>query len=49
MEDFRKLQADHIIITVPQFYDEIVKSLGKRVTHVYNLEKQIWLVPCGNE
>ena len=49
VEDFRKLQADHIIITVPQFYDEIVKSLGKRVTHVYNLEKQIWLVPCGNE
>lgn len=46
VEDFNKVQADHVIIAVPQFYDEIVKSLGNQVAHVYNLENQIWMIPC---
>lgn len=49
VEDFSKVQADHIIITVPQFYNEIVASIGEQVNHVYNLDKQIWMIPCKNE
>lgn len=44
IENFDEVQADHIIITTPGFYDEIVKLIGKRANNVYNLENQIWLI-----
>lgn len=45
VENFDEVKSDNIIITVPGFYDEIVKSIRKHVNHVYNLEKQIWIIP----
>ena len=47
MENFNNVQADHIVITTPQFFDEIVERIGSNVSNIYNLEKQIWLIPDG--
>jgi glycosyltransferase EpsH len=49
VENFNEVQADHIIITTPQFYDEISKQIENRVQNIYNPEQQIWLIPLGNE
>ncbi len=47
VENFNNVQADHIVITTPQFFDEIVERIGSNVSNIYNLEKQIWLIPDG--
>lgn len=45
VENFNKVQADHIIVTTPKYYDEIAESIGSRAGNIYNLEQQIWLIP----
>ncbi|MBD5489838.1 MAG: glycosyltransferase family 2 protein [Lachnospiraceae bacterium] len=45
VENFSEVHAEHIVITTPKFYDEIVKSIEERADHIYNLEQQIWLIP----
>lgn len=48
VENFNDIQADNIIITTPKFYDEIAGMIKNRVENIYNLEQEIWLIPCGN-
>lgn len=45
VENFKEVQADYIIVTAPRFFDEIANLIKKHVDHIYNLEKQIWLIP----
>ena len=49
IENFDKVKADHIIVTTHEFYDEIAKSVARRVEHIYDLELQIYLIPCQYE
>lgn len=46
IENFYETKADNIIITTPQYCDEIRKQIGRRAEHVYNVEQQIWIIPC---
>lgn len=49
IENFEEVQADNIIITTPNFYNEIAKQIKRSAENIYNLEQQIWLVPCKYE
>lgn len=49
IENFDEVQTDHIIITTPQFHNEIVKRVESRTVSTYNLEQQVWVIPCTNE
>ncbi len=40
------MQSDHMIVSTPQYFDDIKKQMGSSVKHVYNLELQIWKIPC---
>lgn len=48
VENFEVVSADYIIITTPKYYDEIAGQIGNRAEHVYNLEQDIWMIPCEN-
>lgn len=45
IENFEEIQADNIIITTPQFFDEIKKQIENRAMNIYNLEEEIWKIP----
>lgn len=45
IENFEEVQADHIIVTTPQYYDEIKEKIGNRAEHIYNMEYEIRKVP----
>lgn len=49
IENFQDVRAEHIIVTVPRFYDEIERSIKGCVEYVYNLEQQIYLIPSRYE
>lgn len=43
VEQFTNEKFDSIIVTSPQYYEEIKKQIGSRVGKVYNLEKDIFI------
>ena len=43
VEQFTNEKIDSIIVTSPQYYDEIKKQIGSKVGKVYNLEKAIFI------
>lgn len=49
IENFEEVQAENIIVSASNFYNEIKGQIKKRAGNVYNLEQQIWLVPGGYE
>lgn len=49
IENFDEVCADNIIITSPQYYNEIKEQIGNRAKRVYNLEQQIYLIPDEEE
>lgn len=45
IENYNEVQADYIVVSTPQFYSEIVKTISGQAENIYNLEEQIWLIP----
>lgn len=45
IENFEDIQTDNIIVTTSRYYNEIKKQIGNRAKNVYDLEKQVWLIP----
>lgn len=43
------ITTDHIIVTTPPFYDEIEKIAKRCTENIYNLERQIYLIPSKRE
>lgn len=43
VEEFKEEWVDCVIVTSPQYYDEIKKQIGDRAGCVYNLEREIYI------
>lgn len=45
VEKFEGVLVENIIVTVSKYYQEIKSQIGDRVENVFDLDKQIWLIP----
>ncbi len=38
--------SDNVIVTAPKYFDDIKAMIIGNVKNIFNLEEQIWLIPC---
>lgn len=46
IEEPEHIESDNIIITAPKYFDDIKNQINDGTKNIYNLEEQIWRIPC---